>query len=103
MLLSSSTAALYAGAALAGLGISTGFANSVSLLARLVPPSGTIQACIQVAATAGSVTFPPAVALIAQRGLMGVESFLCIACACVLADIVLVLLLSSHFFRASST
>ena len=93
MLLSPSTAALYAGAALAGLGISTGFANSVTLLARLVPPSGGVQACIQVAATAGSITFPPAVALIAQRGAMGVESFLYIACACVLLDIILVVLL----------
>lgn len=51
--------ALYAGAALAGLGISTGFANSVSLLTRRVPPSGTVQAAVQLAATAGSMTFPP--------------------------------------------
>ncbi len=51
-----------------------GFANSVSLLSRYVPPSGTVQAAIQVAATAGSMTFPPAVALIAQRGLLGVRA-----------------------------
>ena len=51
-----------------------GFANSVSLLTRYVPPTGTVQAAIQVAATLGSMTFPPAVALIAQRGVVGVRS-----------------------------
>lgn len=66
-------ALLYAGAMAAGLGISTGFANSVSLLSRYVPPTGTVQAAIQVAATLGSMTFPPAVALIAQRGVFGVR------------------------------
>jgi hypothetical protein len=53
---------------------SPGFANSVSLLARYVAPTGTVQAAIQVAATLGSMTFPPAVALIAQRGVVGVRS-----------------------------
>lgn len=64
---------LFAGAIAGGLGLSTGFANSVSLLARHVPPSGAVQAAVQVAATAGSMIFPPAVALIAQRGVFGVR------------------------------
>ena len=50
-----------------------GFANSVSLLSRYVTPDGKVQALIQLAATAGSMTFPPAVALIAQRGVLGVR------------------------------
>ncbi len=69
-----SPAVLYAAAVAAGLGISTGFANSVSLLARYVLPTGKVQALIQLAATAGSMTFPPAVAIIAQRGVLGVRS-----------------------------
>jgi len=32
-----------------------------------------VQAAVQVAATAGSMIFPPAVALIAQRGVFGVR------------------------------
>lgn len=113
-----SPAMLYAAAVAAGLGISTGFANSVSLLARYVLPTGKVQALIQLAATAGSMTFPPAVAIIAQRGVLGVrssvdalafaartterpaplaqvEAFLWVAAACAAADIMLVLLVQS--------
>ena len=50
-----------------------GFANIVSLLSRYVPPDGKVQGLIQVAATAGSMTFPPAVAIMAQRGMLGVR------------------------------
>jgi hypothetical protein len=46
----------------------------VSLLARYVAPTGKVQALIQLAATAGSMTFPPAVALIAQQGVVGVRA-----------------------------
>jgi hypothetical protein len=46
----------------------------VSLLSRYVAPSGKVQALIQLAATAGSMTFPPAVALIAQQGVVGVRA-----------------------------
>ena len=91
-----------------------GFANSVSLLSRYVTPDGKVQALIQLAATAGSMTFPPAVALIAQRGVLGVrtamrgaallpvltsrnhvsqvEAFLWVAAVCASVDILLVLL-----------
>jgi fucose permease len=96
-----SAGALYVAAVTAGLGISTGtrracpllvpcccvltrsfapsraqpgFANSVSLLSRYVAPTGKVQALIQLAATAGSMTFPPAVALIAQQGVVGVRA-----------------------------
>ena len=69
-----SCAALFAASVMAGLGISTGFANSVSLLSRYVLPDGKVQSLIQLAATAGSMTFPPGVALIAQTGVLGVRS-----------------------------
>ena len=68
------SAALFVASVMAGLGISTGFANSVSLLSRYVLPDGKVQSLIQLAATAGSMTFPPGVALIAQTGVLGVRS-----------------------------
>ena len=86
----------------------------MSLLSRYVTPDGKVQALIQLAATAGSMTFPPAVALIAQRGVLGVrtamrgaallpvltsrnhvsqvEAFLWVAAVCASVDILLVLL-----------
>jgi hypothetical protein len=45
----------------------------VSLLARYVVPDGKVQGLIQFAANAGSMTFPPAVAIVAQSGLLGVR------------------------------
>lgn len=93
LLAPSSSLALFAAAIAAGLGISTGFANSVSLLGRFVPADSRVQAAVQLAATAGSMTFPPAVALIAQRGLLGMEAFLWVAASCAALDFLLVLLL----------
>ena len=75
-----SSAALFVASVLAGLGISTGFANSVSLLSRYVLPDGKVQSLIQLAATAGSMTFPPGVALIAQTGVLGVRNGWLAAC-----------------------
>jgi hypothetical protein len=48
-------AALAGGVALAGVGLSCGFANAVALLARHVTPSGATQALVQLAACAGGL------------------------------------------------
>ena len=102
-------------------------ANSVSLLARYVVPDGKVQGLIQFAANAGSMTFPPAVALVAQSGLLGVrriacagqrhakpcadcvstsrqvEAFLWVAAACAAVDILLVLFVQAAGERSLKT
>lgn len=84
----SSAAALTGGVALAGLGLSCGFANAVALLARHVPPSGSTQALIQLAACSGGLVFAPLVARLAGSGVLGPDAFLYVAGSCAAADIV---------------
>ena len=74
--------ALTVGVACAGLGLSCGFANSVALLARHVPPTGATQAMIQLAACGGGLVFAPLVAQLQTLGALGANGFLLVAGSC---------------------
>ena len=67
-------AATAVGAALTGLGVSSGFANSISLLSRYIPISSLTQAIVQVSSCAGGLVFPPVVAVLAAWPALGLEA-----------------------------
>jgi fucose permease len=77
-----SPVALTVGVASAGFGLSCGFANSVALLARHVPPTGSTQAMIQLAACGGGLVFAPLVAQLQTVGVLGANGFLLVAASC---------------------
>lgn len=77
-----SPVALTVGVASAGFGLSCGFANSVALLARHVPPTGSTQAMIQLAACGGGLVFAPLVAQLQTMGVLGANGFLLVAASC---------------------
>jgi hypothetical protein len=78
--------ALTVGVGLSGLGLSTGFANSVALLARHVEPSGGTQSLIQLAACGGALLFAPLAGALAQHAGVGTSAFLWVAGACAVLD-----------------
>ena len=82
-----SPAALTAGVACAGFGLSCGFANAVALLARHVPPTGSTQAMIQLAACSGGLVFAPLVAQLQSAGVIGSSGFLLVAGVCATGNI----------------
>lgn len=82
----SSGEALTAAVALSGLGLSTGFANSVAFLAQHVPPSGTTQALVQQAACGGALVFAPLAGMLASSG-VGTSACLWVAGACAAMDV----------------
>jgi len=81
----SSATALSLGVALSGLGLSTGFANAVALLAKHVPPSASTQALLQLAACSGAILFPPLAGALSTTSL-GTSACLLVAGACAAAD-----------------
>jgi fucose permease len=87
----SSGQALTAGMACAGLGLSTGFANSVALLATHVTPTGTTQSLIQLAACAGALVFAPLAGLLAHNAGVGTSACLWVAGGCAALDVVALL------------
>ena len=87
----SSGPALTAGMACAGLGLSTGFANSVALLAQHVTPTGMTQSLIQLAACGGALVFAPLSGVLAQTGGVGTSACLWVAGGCAALDVVALL------------
>ena len=83
--------ALTAGMACAGLGLSTGFANSVALLAQHVQPTGMTQSLIQLAACGGSLVFAPLAGVLAHSASVGTSSCLWVAGGCAALDVVALL------------
>ncbi len=84
-----SASALTLGVGLGGVGLSSGFANSVAFLARHVRPSGTTQSLIQLAACGGALLFAPIAGVLAQpaHSQMGTSSCLFVAGACAAVDV----------------
>ena len=98
-----SPAALVAGAALAGLGLSCCFANAVALLARHVAPTSSTQALIQLAACSGGLVFAPLVGRLAGNGMLGANAFLYVAGACAVADLALLAVAEAMCARMAHT